>query len=119
MCAVYPDAQNAYWYPDLVTDGYQPWPVREVWVMGIGGATNHVVDITDQLDRKIAALRCHGSQFTDPDAVMERVRTWLAAAGSEAGLGEGRSAARSNRTVDASRMRMLSPFQPAVLPPSL
>jgi LmbE family N-acetylglucosaminyl deacetylase len=92
MCAVYPDAQNAFWYPDLVTDGFQPWSVREVWVMSIGEVANHVVDITEQVERKISALRSHKSQFTHPDAVMERVRGWLAAAGSAAGLGEGHSA---------------------------
>lgn len=92
MCAVYPDAQNAFWYPDLLTDGHLPWTVREVWVMGLGGDANHIVDITDHLERKIAALRCHVSQFTDPDAVMERVRQWLAASGEAAGLGAGRSA---------------------------
>lgn len=92
MCAVYPDAQNAFWYPDLLTDGFQPWTVREVWVMGPAGDTNHIVDITDQLERKIAALRCHVSQFTEPDAVMERVRSWLVATGESAGLGSGHSA---------------------------
>jgi LmbE family N-acetylglucosaminyl deacetylase len=101
FCAVYPDAQNPYWYPDLVADGFEAWAVREVWIMGLGGDANHVVDITDHLDRKLAALRCHESQFTEPDAVLARVREWTQAAAVAAGLPAG-SAAETFRVVTIS-----------------
>ena len=101
MCAVYPDAQNAHWYPELVTDGYEPWTVREVWIMGLGADSNHTIDITAQVDRKINALMCHESQFTDPSSIDNMVRSWVAATAKTAGLPEGCSA-ESFRTVTIS-----------------
>jgi LmbE family N-acetylglucosaminyl deacetylase len=65
--------------------------VREVWVAGSPAPTNFV-DITETFPRKVAALRCHVSQISDPDGLEEMLRGWLSRAAAQAGLPEGRLA---------------------------
>ena len=91
--AVYPDARNPFAFPELLTSGFEPWSVDEIWVMNHHDA-NGVVDITRQLERKIRALRCHVSQHRDADALESRVREWFQTNAREAGLSEGSSAER-------------------------
>lgn len=89
MAAVYPDSRNAFAFPELLADGFEPHTVQEVWVMG-APVVNHVMDVTDVFDAKLAALREHRSQV---DADTERrVRGWLVATGREHGLAPGRLA---------------------------
>lgn len=70
-CAVYPDSRNRFAFPELLDEGLEPWVVREIWYAG-GPAPDHVVDVTDQVDRKIAAMRAHHSQTAHLD-----VETWV------------------------------------------
>ncbi|GIJ44766.1 GlcNAc-PI de-N-acetylase [Virgisporangium aliadipatigenens] len=87
-CAVYPDARNPFAFPELLRDhGLAAWTVREIWFAG-GPAPDHVVDITDTVDRKIAALRAHESQTSHFD-IGERIRPWNGATARAAGLPEG------------------------------
>jgi LmbE family N-acetylglucosaminyl deacetylase len=90
VCAVYPDSRNAFAYPELLADGFDPWAVSELWVMATD-EPNRYVDITDALDRKLTALRCHESQHPDPAAMEDRVRSWVTTNGAAA-FGEGRAA---------------------------
>ncbi len=89
--AVYPDARNAFAFPELLEDGFEPHVASEVWLMASPRA-DHLVDITDTIDRKVAALRCHASQLPDPDGLEERVRQWTATIAREGGLPPGRAA---------------------------
>jgi LmbE family N-acetylglucosaminyl deacetylase len=90
--AVYPDARNQFAFPELLAEEkLEPWTVREVWISGTA-TPNHYVDITDTFERKLAALRSHASQISDPDALGERLRGWLGMAAAQAGLPEGRLA---------------------------
>lgn len=90
--AVYPDARNPFAHPSLLHDeGLEAWTVPEVWVMGTP-APNHYLDITEQFDRKIAALRAHDSQVGHAEGFEDRVRQWMAMAASQAGFREGRLA---------------------------
>jgi len=91
LCAVYPDARNAYAHPELLAvEGLPPWTVREVWQVG-SPQPNRYVDITDVAELKIAALKCHASQTPDMD-VAQFVRTAFAAQAQMGGLPEGRLA---------------------------
>lgn len=95
--AVYPDARNPFAFPELLTSGYEPWAVDEIWIQFGAGHPNvpvEVVDITTQIDRKLRALCCHESQHRDPDGMVERVREWMGWNAVEAGLPKGSYAER-------------------------
>ncbi len=92
VCAAYPDARNPFAHPELLEEGLEPFAVRELWLMAAPNP-NRAVDITDTLDRKVAALRRHESQVGQS----RRPRGTSAQLGLPptrvaAGLGEGRLA---------------------------
>ncbi|MFG1657261.1 PIG-L deacetylase family protein [Micromonospora chersina] len=89
-CAVYPDSRNPFAFPELLDEGLEPWVVREIWYAG-GPAPDHVVDVTDQVDRKIAAMEAHRSQTAHLD-VATWVRDRLTTMADNAGLPPGRLA---------------------------
>jgi len=89
--AVYPDARNPYAHPELLTAGLEPHAVGEVWLMASPKA-DRFVDITQVMERKIAALTCHESQIADPKQLEEMVRRWAEATAERGGLGPGRYA---------------------------
>jgi LmbE family N-acetylglucosaminyl deacetylase len=92
LCAVYPDARNAFAHPELLADeGLDAWTVREVWLMG-GPTPDHVVDVTDTVDRKVAALRRHVTQTAHMPDLDGMIRGWLGVNARDAGLPEGRLA---------------------------
>jgi LmbE family N-acetylglucosaminyl deacetylase len=91
LAAVYPDARNPFAHPELLEEGYEPHTVDDVWLMAHTSA-DRFVDVTDVLDRKIAALHSHVSQMLDPAGVEERVRDWTRATAEAAGLDAGRRA---------------------------
>lgn len=90
--AVYPAARNAFAYPELSDEGLDPWTVSELWLMA-HPSPDHPVDVTDVLDRKFKALRCHVSQtgHSGPE-LEEMLRGSLGAAARAAGWGDGRFA---------------------------
>lgn len=91
MRAIYPDARNPFAHPELMDEGLHDWVVKEIWVMG-GPHTNHVVDITDVYDRKLAAIRAHQSQVAHLPELDTKMRTWFSATAIEGGLGADRLA---------------------------
>jgi LmbE family N-acetylglucosaminyl deacetylase len=91
LCAVYPDARNAWAHHELIDEGYAPHLVPEVWMMA-SPHPNHYQDITDTIDRKIEALLAHRSQLPEPDAMADRIREWTRANAIAGGLGDDRYA---------------------------
>jgi LmbE family N-acetylglucosaminyl deacetylase len=85
-CAVYPDARNPFAYDDL--RDLPAWTVGEIWYFG-GPAPDHMIDITDTFDRKIAAIRAHASQVAHIDDLAAQIRPRYEAAAREAGLPAG------------------------------
>ena len=99
LCAVYPDSRNPFAFPELLADGLEAHTVGEVWLMAAPRADIYV-DVTDTFDLKLAALRRHVSQHTDADGQLEtRMRQWLGANASAAGLPAGRLAEAFQRVV--------------------
>jgi LmbE family N-acetylglucosaminyl deacetylase len=90
--AIYPDSRNPFAFPALLNEEkLEPWTVREVWISG-SPAPTHYIDITETFGRKIAALRSHASQISDPVALEQALRGWLGKAAEQGGLPEGRLA---------------------------
>lgn len=93
IAAVYPDARNPFAHPELLAEGLEAWAVREVWLMAAPDErVNHAVDITDTLDRKLAALRAHASQTSHMAELDSRIREWSGHWARVRGLDEGRYA---------------------------
>ena len=63
-------AKNRWMYPG------EPHRVGEIWFFG-SHAPDRWVDITDDIDRKLAILRCHASQFGDHARLERLVREEL------------------------------------------
>jgi LmbE family N-acetylglucosaminyl deacetylase len=61
--AVFPFARDHLAYPDLLQEGLEPHKVREM-LFWASEDINYRRDITATFDLKLAALRCHKSQFT-------------------------------------------------------
>lgn len=60
--AVYPYARDHLHFPEhIARDGLEPHKVRELWYWGMD-EPNVIVDVTDSIDRQIAALVRHESQ---------------------------------------------------------
>lgn len=91
LCAVYPDARNPFAFPELLEGGLEPWTVDEMWIAG-HPAMSHALDVTEHVDTKFEALRCHASQLPDPAGMEVRVREWMRATAKAHGLADGRYA---------------------------
>lgn len=91
FAAVYPDARNPFAFAGRPITAVPDWSVDEIWI-AFGPDADGVVDITQQLDRKIEALMAHASQHRDPAAMEERVRTWWQDIAETHGLPAGSSA---------------------------
>lgn len=98
FAAVYPDARNPFAFTGRPITEVEDWSVDEIWI-AFGPDAEGIVDITDQLDRKIDALMCHASQHRDPAGMEARVRTWWQGIAAQHGLAEGASA-EAFRVVD-------------------
>jgi LmbE family N-acetylglucosaminyl deacetylase len=94
LAAVYPDARNPFAHPELLADeGLEAWTVNEMWIMGAPEARiDHAVDVTDTLDRKIAALREHRSQTAHVADLEARIQTMGRTWAERFGLPDGRLA---------------------------
>jgi LmbE family N-acetylglucosaminyl deacetylase len=96
--AVYPYARDRMHFPELLAEGFQPHKVREVYLMG-HAEPDVVLDITETMDRKLEALRCHASQLRDFAGAEGRVRERAA----DLGKPHGYTYAEAFRTIDLPR----------------
>lgn len=83
--AVYPAARNAMLFPWLAREGLEPHTVRRLYLFW----SNHSsawVDVSGTLDRKIGALRAHGSQIRHPERLEPRIREWAREEGESIGV---------------------------------
>lgn len=91
VCAAYPDARNPFAHPEVLEEGFEPFSVKEMWLMA-SPQVDRAVDITDVFELKLAALRCHRSQVGDGAWLDETLRGWFSQGARLAGLEEGRLA---------------------------
>lgn len=85
LAAVYPAARDRLNFPELLSEGFEPWNVRQVLISGVERA-NLYVDVTGTFEIGLQALFCHDSQISDRAAVEARVRQRAAELGEPAGL---------------------------------
>ena len=87
--AIYPDARNPFAHTTLLDDEeLEAWTVHDVWVMG-APTSNTYVDVSAEIDLKLAAILEHRSQVANPKEMTERVRGWLQRIAQEGQLEEG------------------------------
>jgi LmbE family N-acetylglucosaminyl deacetylase len=96
--AAFPTARDPLNFRDHLDQGLQPWKVAELFLWSTNEA-NQLVDISGTLERKVAALRHHASQFGNFDDV-ER---WLRRRSEELGERAGYRAAEGFRRVTLAR----------------
>ena len=84
--AIYPAAENPFAWPELALPF---WHVGEIWLMA-HPTPDHVVDVTDTFDRKVAALHAHESQTSHRDDLEDFLNQWAARLATAHGLPEGR-----------------------------
>lgn len=79
-------------FPELLDEDLPPWRgLRELWIAGPAGGAR-VVDISDYIERKIDALRCHQSQVgANIEEIAGFVRTYTAEAGKPHGYAHAES----------------------------
>lgn len=91
--AVYPALENPFAYPELAEAGLEAYKLPWLWLFaGPDELENHFVDVTDQIDAKLAAIHIHTSQHPDVEAMERTVRGLMLSTGARAGLPAGRSA---------------------------
>jgi len=83
--AVYPYARDRLHFPELAAEGLAPHKVLEVYLMW-HEEPDVWVDISGTMDLKLKALRCHVSQFSDPETVEARVRQRATELGTAQGI---------------------------------
>ena len=89
LAAVYPDARNAFAFPEL---DLPTWEVPQVWQFG-GPVDDTAVDVTDVFDAKVRACNAHDSQTPMLDrSVADELREHLGRTAREHGLAGGRLA---------------------------
>ena len=93
MNVVNPDASTRPQFPELLEEGFEPFEIANLWISAFGGDADTFVDITDTIEAKIAALRCHASQIHDWP-----VGEWVRARAKERGALAGMDYAESFRT---------------------
>lgn len=91
--AVYPALENPFAYPELAEAGLEAYKLPWLWLFaGPEERENHFVDVTEQIDAKLAAIHIHASQHPDIAAMDRTVRGLSLATARRGGLPAGRSA---------------------------
>jgi LmbE family N-acetylglucosaminyl deacetylase len=76
-------------FPEQLTGDEEPWRVKEAYLFWTDHA-DHYEDVSETIDRRVAALACHASQVGDDPEKLEkldqRVREGAQKVGEDAGL---------------------------------
>ena len=96
--AVFPTARDPLNFPEHLAAGLEAWKVAELFLWSTNEA-NQLVDIGETLERKIAALAHHASQFRD----FGETARWLRRGAEELGERAGYVAAEGFRRVMLAR----------------
>ena len=70
--AVFPFSRDFLAYPQLIKEGLEPHKAKEMWFWGTE-EPNLKIDITATIEKKMAALACHKSQFDFTPEMRQRM----------------------------------------------
>jgi LmbE family N-acetylglucosaminyl deacetylase len=93
MAVINPDAPTRPQFPELLDEGLEPFEVPNLWIPAYEGDADTFVDISETIELKIEALRCHASQIHD-----RPIDEWIRRRAKERGAPEGLEYAESFRT---------------------
>jgi LmbE family N-acetylglucosaminyl deacetylase len=62
LIAAYPESDSPRACPELLDEGFEPHTVNDVWISA-GVDADRIIDVTDSVDIKVKAFRCHTSQL--------------------------------------------------------
>src|SRR5205823_6118342 len=83
--AIYPTARDPLQFNEQIREGLEPHKVKEIYLWGSEQA-NVLVDISDTIEDKIEALKCHKSQVGEATELADRIRQRAAAVAEPHGL---------------------------------
>ncbi|OGD94635.1 hypothetical protein A3C33_01165 [Candidatus Curtissbacteria bacterium RIFCSPHIGHO2_02_FULL_42_58] len=82
LAAVYPLARDRLTFPAHQKAGLVPHKVREILLTNFD-EQNFFVDITKTFEKKLAALKCHRSQYDDFGKLAKMMRKWARVLGKK------------------------------------
>jgi LmbE family N-acetylglucosaminyl deacetylase len=82
--AVFPSAETRPAFPELLAEGYEPFHVTELY-LNLTLQPDMYIDISETIEKKLDALRCHASQIDDE--ALDWIRQRNAETGQQAGYG--------------------------------
>jgi LmbE family N-acetylglucosaminyl deacetylase len=83
--AIYPTARDPLQFNEQIRDGLEPHKVKELYLWG-SEQSNVLVDITNVMEDKIEALKCHKSQVGEAVELAERIKQRAAMIGEPFGV---------------------------------
>lgn len=96
--AIYPAARNRNFFPEQLKEGLAPHSVDRIYFFGTD-RPNTWIDITETIEAKTHALRCHKSQMAD----FENLEAWVRERYSEVGRERGMTYAEAFRYLEIPR----------------
>lgn len=78
LAAIFPLGGTRRAFPDLLDEGLEPHGIRDIYLVS-SVQPNLRIDITDTMERKIAAMHCHYSQVADTERTAGFMRQMAAA----------------------------------------
>lgn len=97
------DAANRWVFPELLDEGFAPWPgVWEVWAAASPLAT-HAVDTTDTFDLGVASLEAHAAYLNALEGHLGEPEEFLSAIGRATGTRLGTRYAAAFEVIPISR----------------
>jgi LmbE family N-acetylglucosaminyl deacetylase len=81
--AIFPAAGNPRSFRELLAEGLQPYRVHELYFF-MSGSSNTYINISETIELKAQALKCHTTQFDSDWNVLEEMKKWSAMMAKEA-----------------------------------
>lgn len=83
--AIYPTARDPLQFNEQIREGLEPHKVKEIYLWG-SEQSNVLVDISDTIEDKIDALKCHKSQVGEALELADRIKQRAAMIGEPFGV---------------------------------